>query len=87
LFLALVGCGKQGVGERCQLPDVGDCQDGLVCSVSTMTCTPAGATFDAAPEVTVDAPPAVDAPAALPDTPPTPDAPAAADAPDQPDAG
>ncbi len=73
LCLALVGCGKQGAGERCQI--AADCEDGLDCSISTLTCTPTGTTptVDAPTGAAVDAPPP-DAP--IFDAPP-PDAPEA----------
>jgi hypothetical protein len=78
LCLALVGCGKQGAGERCQIND--DCDyPSFACSAQG-TCTPVGIAVDAgpldAPPVTPDAPPAVDAPIVVPDA-PIPDAPEA----------
>ena len=35
-MLAAAGC-KQGKGDRCQI--TADCQDGLVCSAATGTCS------------------------------------------------
>ncbi len=53
---------KQGEGERCQ--DSVDCADGLECNMGTQLCQEpggGGVTFDAAPQVVVDAAPTPDA--------------------------
>jgi hypothetical protein len=85
LCFALVGCGKQGAGERCQIND--DCDyPAFACSTAGI-CTAVGITFDAG---VLDSPPAafdsrppsdapvvVDVPAVVADAPDTTDAPEA----------
>jgi len=52
IALLLTAC-KQGKGDRCQV--MADCQDGLVCNSSTMTCQDTtGGQIDA---TVIDAPP------------------------------
>ena len=67
LCLMLAGCGKQGVGDRCQINE--DCEDGptVTCSTSKV-CAIGGTSIDAPfaidAAVIIDAPPAIDAAAA-----------------------
>jgi hypothetical protein len=76
LCLMLAGCGKQGVGDRCQIDD--DCEDGLTCTTfPPKVCAIVGTMVDA--PFAVDAPFVIDAPVII-DAPPAIDA-AAADAP------
>ena len=46
LCLMLAGCGKQGVGDRCQITQ--DCEDGLTCTTSEpKVCAIGGTSIDA----------------------------------------
>ncbi|HKA88796.1 MAG TPA: hypothetical protein VKE22_14100 [Haliangiales bacterium] len=68
LCLALVGCSKQGEGDRCQVD--ADCDVNLTCSINTMTCIlSASSSPDAAPAIDAPIPDARPADAPVPDAP------------------